>query len=72
MVCDKHFSLLKRYNFLFSSRIQNGLHHTRGLIFLDFMQFLENQKKQKKNYFKKKMKCDKNYKKSYFYSQHNI
>ena len=37
----------------FSSRIQNGLHRPEGLIFFDFMQFLENQKNKKK-LFKKK------------------
>ena len=57
---------------LFSSRNQNGLHHTRGLIFLDFMQFLENQKINKKLFFEKNEVWQKFKKKSYFYNQHNI
>ena len=55
MVCGQAlYRFKKRYKLpLFSSRIQNGLHHTRGLIFLDSMQFLEIQKKQKKLFFEK-------------------
>ena len=58
MVCDKHFFAFKNaITSSFSGRIQNELHHTRGLIFLDLMQFLENQKKKK--FFWKKLSVTK-------------
>ena len=54
MVCDKHFFRFKNaITFLISSRIKNGLHHPWGLIFLNFMLFLKNQKNLKKIFFEK-------------------
>ena len=41
MMCDKNFFLKNAVSFLFSNRIQNGLHHPWGLIFLYFMQILK-------------------------------